>query len=413
MTIRFRCQCGSRFNVDDGKRGRKGKCPVCGARLRIPSKGSPNGRSVPATIMSMPGGPPAPPPTPPAPRESAPASEDEEPLRFVPIEDAGAVEDERTETHEPIRHVDALLEDDELEEMEELEADEDYLSVVDGEPPPPEDDSVLAPVDLDGRRTLKAPEKGTTRSFLSAFVYPLSGKGIGMIVLATLIFPICLAICEFALFFGFLGTVTIGAYLGSFYMSAVSETCRGEEVVPDWPDFTNAWNEIFRPYFRLIGATIISFLPAIICGIIAFRIVRDSDTMSSLSEASGSALVFLRAGLVLGAAGVLYLPMAILAVSATDSILAAMPNIVLTAIVRSLLDYVILLVMIVVVGILGGLAYVAVTAAAVAVAGESFLVPVLLKIPFFAINAYFALVLMRMMGLLYRRNAEKIQWGYE
>ena len=135
MILRFRCQCGSRFNVDQSKCGRKGKCPVCGARLRIPSKGSPDGRSVPATILSMPAKPPRSSPPPPEQPVAAPA--DEEPLRFLPAEEHADSDEERTETHEPIRHVDALLEEDELEEMEELEADEEYLSV-DEEPPPPE-----------------------------------------------------------------------------------------------------------------------------------------------------------------------------------------------------------------------------------------------------------------------------------
>jgi len=395
MTLRFRCQCGSRFNVDDSKRGRKGKCPVCGARLRIPTRGSPDGRSVPAAILSPPPPPaPEPPPTPP-----------EELLTLA--------EDEPTETHEPIRHVDALLEDDELEEMEELEADEEYLSVVDEEPPPPEDDSILAPIDLNGRRTLKDPEKGRTRSFLSAFIYPLSGKGIGMIILAALIFPICIGICRLAMiapligFVGLLGAIAVSAYIVSFYMSVVSETCRGQEVVPNWPDFANAWNEIFRPYFRLIGATIISFLPAFVCIVIAAKM--GDESLPSVGDVSGSPRTVFFVGIALGVGGILYLPMAVLGVSAIDSVLAAMPNIVLPAIARSIVDYVLLAI----IAVLNGLALIGITWLATRLAPESVIVPLLLALPAFAINAYFTMVLTRMMGLLYRRNDEKIQWGYE
>ena len=77
--IRFACPgCSSTFSVDDGKAGKSGKCPKCGAAFIIPSAEAPVEAPPPLPV------PPLPVPPPPVPVPQSPAADPNAPVEIDP-----------------------------------------------------------------------------------------------------------------------------------------------------------------------------------------------------------------------------------------------------------------------------------------------------------------------------------------
>jgi len=215
------------------------------------------------------------------------------------------------------------------------------------------------------------------RGSLDAIAYPLKGSGKFLL----LAFAVCIfmlqAACVVFPFVGFF-TFLLAVYVSAYVLSVVRSSAAGEDEPPDWPDFTELWEEIVQPILLAVSATIISFGPS--------WLFSGFDTVPLQSRRLiGGAL----AGL-----GFIYFPMALLAALLYRSFLAVNPFLVIPAIVKVARDYI-------VVCIFWALLFAPPYALA-----SLFGLPVLGDV----LGLYCSMVAAHALGRLYHANAAKIGW---
>ena len=192
----------------------------------------------------------------------------------------------------------------------------------------------------------------------------------------------------------------IYAFFASFCLSIITNTCNEEDEVPDWPAFLDFWDDVARPSLRLLFLAMVCFLPFFICVSLGGGISLDPN---------GGALAFL--ALVLLVAGILYFSMALLASYSFETMLAANPVTVVRAIMRAGGDYLLLSGLLIAVSVTGlGMLRTLVGLLGATAFGGSWLAAMLLCFPPFIVALYTGMVLSRMLGLLYRRNRDKLGW---
>lgn len=165
-------------------------------------------------------------------------------------------------------------------------------------------------------------------------------------------------------------------------MKIVNHTADGEIDVPDWPDFTDWWDDIISPMFRMVAVVLVSYLPLVIYIIPAAFQGNISKTVIIL-------LLLL---------GTLYQPMAIISMSLLSSVGALSPMIVLPAIAKVLSDYIIAW------GVMLFLLL-------MKVAFTYFIkIPILSAFLDSFITLYLLIVEMRILGLIYYTKKDKLGW---
>jgi hypothetical protein len=157
------------------------------------------------------------------------------------------------------------------------------------------------------------------RRLPSVFIYPLRGMGTFVMIVCTMVI--------FGLGFISAGWLSIFAkmaffgYLFSFMQNIIHSTAAGDEEVPGFPPF----DDLFGNFLRFAGAAVVAFgVP------LTFYII----TIFSEESTIGSQIMI--PSLVLGC---LYFPMALLAVAMKDTPLASNPLVVLPAIFKVPLEY--------------------------------------------------------------------------
>ena len=68
---------------------------------------------------------------------------------------------------------------------------------------------------------------------------------------------------RFALIFKVTIFIFTYGYLFAYMQRIVSCSAQGEDDVPDFPDVTEFWSDIFQPFLLFTGTVVISFAPAI------------------------------------------------------------------------------------------------------------------------------------------------------
>jgi len=242
---------------------------------------------------------------------------------------------------------------------------------------------------------LQAPAapKGFFARFPTAFIYPFRGSGLLVLLASTFV----LALMEFlgqSWFFLFLKIIAYG-YLFSFMQNIIHATANEEEQMPDLPGF----DDVLGGAFRLAVTVVICFaLP------ITFIVLRFFEVL----DVPASALI---ATMVLGC---LYFPMAFLAVAMKDTALAANPLVVVPAMLKVPLGY--LVTTIVVIGLYLLRQFGATVAVAAGGAGRATQDMSLLFMTFglravwCLTSVYLLTVSMRILGLLYVTNKQKFGW---
>jgi hypothetical protein len=235
--------------------------------------------------------------------------------------------------------------------------------------------------------------KGFFARLPTAFIYPFRGSGL-LILLAS---AFVLALMDFigqSWFFLFLKIIAYG-YLFSFMQNIIHATANEEEQMPDLPGF----DDVLGGAFRLAVTVLICFaLP------IAFIVLRFFDVL----DVPASALL---ATMLLGC---FYFPMAFLAVAMKDTVLAANPLVVVPAMFKVPLGY--LVTTIVVIGLyalrqFGNVSAVIAGSAGHATRNMSVLFETLgLRAVWCLVSVYLLTVSMRILGLLYVTNKQKFGW---
>lgn len=244
-----------------------------------------------------------------------------------------------------------------------------------------------------------------------AFGYPFHGRGTLVLIVGTML----LAVLNFftglfgALFFGLVLLlplrIMVAGYLFSYMQNIVHATAAADEELPDLPDVADLWEDALLPGLRLIGLGLISFFPFLA---VTIFVAANSVTADSAPQA------VLIATILGTSIGGIYFPMAFLAVVMKDSILAANPLLVVPAILKVPLEY---LVVLVVTGIIFAFRISGSVALPVlfprSIATHS--IPTLLlmfgaKAIWSFVQLYFLTVNVRILGLLYLTKKEKFGW---
>jgi hypothetical protein len=238
-----------------------------------------------------------------------------------------------------------------------------------------------------------AAPKGFFARFPSAFIYPFRGSGLLVLIVSTLV----LAAMEYmgGSWFFILWKIAAYGYLFSFMQNIIHATANEEEQMPDLP----AFDELFGSAFRFGVTVLVCFIVPI-----TLTVLKSFDVM----DVSASALI---ATMVLGC---LYFPMTFLAVAMKDTALAANPLVVVPAIFKVPLGYLVTLVVVIGVFALrqfGDFAAYFAGATSYSTKSMSTLYEIFaLRAVWCLVSVYLLTVSMRTLGLLYVTNKQKFGW---
>jgi len=213
--------------------------------------------------------------------------------------------------------------------------------------------------------------------------YPFKGSGVYLLIAGALFF----SLLDFLLLvpiFGFLIAILVSGYMSAFMMKIISSSAGGQEEVPDWPDFTDFRDDILRPLFLLLVTLVFCFLPAIVY-------------LSVIGVNSPWSVLPLIALIIIG---LLYMPMGLIGVSTSDSVRALNPAIVIPSILKVTRGYLITCTALFLIVIISGIV-------------EMFLImPIALFSTVISkfISFYFFIIEIRIIGLLYYANKERLSW---
>lgn len=229
------------------------------------------------------------------------------------------------------------------------------------------------------------------------FRYPFSKGGLAMLIIGTLLFctldflvtwgwKMRFIMLKVIPYVGIIATFSAG-YLCAYLQKILQATAQGEDDVPGWPEFSQWWDDIVAPFRLVVVSFVASFGPAF-----AYMILHAAnDTEMSLT------ILF-----PLFALGFLYFPMALLAAAMSNNWFAVNPLVVLPAITRLNLQYVLA------------------TAVFFALVLARFLseallhavlpIPVLPTLISSFLALYFLAVEVRLLGLLYYTNRKRLGW---
>jgi hypothetical protein len=179
----------------------------------------------------------------------------------------------------------------------------------------------------------RAVVKGFFARVPGAFVYPVRGMGILMIIAAMVIVSV-LKFGQIAmkfgtirmLMFGIVLEICAGGYLFTF-LQAILHSTAAEDPEPPSPPFANFFDDIFVPFFKLLALFLFCFAPATALGVWVI--------LTHQPEFSAGHFAFWGASLF----GYLYFPMAFLSMAILDSMLAANPLLVVPSILKAPLEY--------------------------------------------------------------------------
>jgi pSer/pThr/pTyr-binding forkhead associated (FHA) protein len=154
-----------------------------------------------------------------------------------------------------------------------------------------------------------------------AFIYPALGSGVFVLIVCTIV-TFGLRFISAGLFSIFAKMAFYG-YMFSFMQNIIHSTASGDNEMPGWPSF----DDLGGCFIRFAAAAVISFGVPITLSIMAI-----------FSDEPGIGSTLLMPSWVFGS---LYFPMALLAVAMKDSPLAVNPLVVLPAIFKAPLEYIV------------------------------------------------------------------------
>jgi len=222
-----------------------------------------------------------------------------------------------------------------------------------------------------------------------ALVYPFKRNGLLLLASGTIIF----GIFDFMVSFRVNGIRMAGAvggffsscltgYLFLYMQTIITSSANGEGEMPPWPGYDGWWDSAVGPYLRLLGICAACMAPAFLCLIFAGHIGQ---------------LLYVPL-LILGFC---YAPMAFLAVAMDDSLLGLNPMLVVPSMLRVPFEYLVTCMMTVLLLVLLGMRSLLTGVLDQPIIGEvlgMFLV------------LYFAVVEMRLLGLLYYTKKDRLGW---
>jgi hypothetical protein len=241
------------------------------------------------------------------------------------------------------------------------------------------------------------PEISFTSQIPGAFKYPFKGDGIILMCAGTVLFLLVDGarwISKFALFYGFIAVILLTifgtGYLTAFLRRVISSTAQGEEEMPEWPEVQDFSSDVFVPFMQFIGAVVFCFAPMI--GLTIYALAGSNGDSAWLGWATTASMIF----------GCIYFPMAFTAVAMSDSVLAVNPMVVVPSIMKVLGQYLLTVVVLTLILLVRWLLHQLLTTVLP--------MPLLPTIITSLIGLYLLVVEMRILGLLYRNNKDRLGW---
>ena len=248
-------------------------------------------------------------------------------------------------------------------------------------------------------------KKEERKSFFSqlpdVFMYPFRGNGLILLTAGTIFFgflsllrraPVS-GIGMFAAAGKIMVTVISFGYLFSYLQKIILSSAQGDDEMPAWPDFTEYWSDIIRPYLQGMALLLLCLGPALLAGggaLVGFGLTGDLPVGTAVLSA-GLALI-----------GLSYLPMALLAVAMADSMAGINPLFVIPSILKVPVEYLVACCVLIAVFIVQVVAHV--------VLGRIIPMPVLPALLNGFVSLYFLTAEMRLLGVMYHTNKEKLNW---
>jgi len=251
--------------------------------------------------------------------------------------------------------------------------------------------------------TVEASEEPTAEvpfwsQLTGAFKYPFKGDGVVLICAGTILFLLVDGarwISKFALIYGLIAFILLTifgtGYLTAYLRRVISSTAQGDDEMPEWPEIQDYASDVFVPFMQFIGAVVFCFAPMI--GLTIYALVRSSEGDSSwLGWATTASMI----------CGCVYFPMAFTAVAISDSVFGVNPLVVIPSIMKVIGQYLLTVVVLAVILLVRWLFH--------RLLGTILPVPLLPTVITSLIGLYLLVVEMRILGLLYRTNKEKLGW---
>lgn len=226
-----------------------------------------------------------------------------------------------------------------------------------------------------------------------ALVYPFKGNGPILLIAGAIVWPLLrllLGGMGYGLFrgmgLGFLLGGSLAGYTFSYCKSIIEATANGEDALPDWPDLTDVIDDVLMPFLQLLALQLLSFGPMLILLLVA----------APFPAVAGALMgIFFLTGITLA-------PMGMLALAIFDRIAALNPALLVPSILRCPLQY--------------AVAAASFLLAIMAYSAVDLLFTLFPVIPFvnsmvaFAVGLYFLVVSMRVLGVFYRANSDRLGW---
>ena len=236
----------------------------------------------------------------------------------------------------------------------------------------------------------------TGKSFMAslpgAFVYPFRGSGVLILIFSAILFS-ALGATMAGIFSIIIKLGAIG-YLFSYMQNIIHATAAEEAQPPELPGM----DDLFGGFLRISGTVAMSF--GLTIGLLVARLCGVEIPVAAII------ITFLL--------GCLYFPMAFLVVAMKDNILACNPLVVVPSILRVPLQYLVTVVLFAsIFGVqqIGGLVSSAVGSATFTTTNISVvLISIGFRMIWSFISIYLLTVNMRIMGLLYLTQKEKLGW---
>lgn len=234
-------------------------------------------------------------------------------------------------------------------------------------------------------------ERGFFARIPGAFLYPVKGMGVVVLIIVTIIYA---GSSMMGGIFGWIFQMMATGYLFVFLQSIIHCSAAGDDEMPSMPEFDG----LFGAFFTLLGTIIFCFSLPI--GLLIAKFA-DVDIPPSFIVAS----IFLC---------LIYFPMAFLSVAMNDSVMAVNPMVVIPAILKVPLHYaatVIILCCVFGVRILGDTFTAVAGGDALSTRDMSVMFMSFgIKIVWALLSIYLLAVGIRILGILYVTNKEKIGW---
>lgn len=233
----------------------------------------------------------------------------------------------------------------------------------------------------------KAKQDRENRSFWKCLPeilkYPIRGTSLPLLIIGALMF----LVAEFAAWFHIGIAIAIVGYLFVYMQKIIIASASGDDDLPSWPEFGDMINDILIPFCKLIWTFLISFGP---------YLIYMTDCVAKGADINMGILFPLFAW------GMLYFPMALLAVAMADSFMAANPFVVLPSITRMPSQYIV-----VCVAFFGMISIRYVTERLISI---HLGIPILSAVVISFLSLYFLAVEMRMLGVMYFINRRRLGW---